>query len=141
MPIEIIDADLELAELAVEIKVSHKVSFAGCFAAALTKHKKAEIYTGDPEFSFNHFFFLIAARPARPEARSQKPAGMETSRVAVQKIDAHIIPPSKISNITPLVIVCSSVLSVKGGKCYFYSSCWTKKKGTKEPVVAFVVTV
>jgi len=41
---------MELAELAGEIKASHKMSLADCFAAALAKQKKLEIYTGDPEF-------------------------------------------------------------------------------------------
>jgi predicted nucleic acid-binding protein len=51
LPIDIVDADQDLAELAGEIKATHKMSLADCFAAALAKQKKAEIYTGDPEFS------------------------------------------------------------------------------------------
>lgn len=50
LPIDIVDADQILAEQAGELKVSHKMSLADCFAAALAKQKKAEIYTGDPEF-------------------------------------------------------------------------------------------
>lgn len=50
LPIDIVSADQELAELAGEIKANHKMSLADCFAAALAKQKKAEIYTGDPEF-------------------------------------------------------------------------------------------
>jgi predicted nucleic acid-binding protein len=50
LPIEIIDADQELAETAGEIKAFHKMSLADCFAAALARLRKAEIYTGDPEF-------------------------------------------------------------------------------------------
>ena len=50
LPIQVIDADQDLAELAGEIKASHKMSLADCFAAALAKQKKLEIYTGDPEF-------------------------------------------------------------------------------------------
>ena len=50
LPIEIIDADQGLAEAAGEIKAFHKMSLADCFAAALARIKKAEIYTGDPEF-------------------------------------------------------------------------------------------
>jgi predicted nucleic acid-binding protein len=50
LPIDIIEADQNLAELAGEIKATHKMSLADCFAAALAKQKKAEIYTGDPEF-------------------------------------------------------------------------------------------
>jgi uncharacterized protein len=50
LPIDIVDADQDLAELAGEIKATHKMSLADCFTAALAKQKKAEIYTGDPEF-------------------------------------------------------------------------------------------
>ena len=50
LPIEIIPVDQELAEMAGEIKATKKMSLADCFAAALAKQQKAEIYTGDPEF-------------------------------------------------------------------------------------------
>ena len=50
LPIEIVPADHALAELAGEIKASKKMSLADCFAAALAKQKKADVYTGDPEF-------------------------------------------------------------------------------------------
>jgi predicted nucleic acid-binding protein len=50
LPIDIIEVGQELAELAGEIKVAHKMSLADCFAAALARVRKAEIYTGDPEF-------------------------------------------------------------------------------------------
>lgn len=50
LPVDIIDADQSLAEAAGEIKAARKMSLADCFAAALAKQKKAEIYTGDPEF-------------------------------------------------------------------------------------------
>jgi predicted nucleic acid-binding protein len=50
LPIDIVNADQELAEIAGEIKATHKMSLADCFAAALARQKKAEIYTGDPEF-------------------------------------------------------------------------------------------
>ena len=50
LPIEIVPVDQELAELAGEIKASKKMSLADCFAAALAKQRKGEIYTGDPEF-------------------------------------------------------------------------------------------
>ena len=50
LPIEIIPADQLLAELAGEIKVSKRISLADCFAAALAHQKKADLYTGDPEF-------------------------------------------------------------------------------------------
>jgi predicted nucleic acid-binding protein len=50
LPIEIRPADQTMAELAGEIKAMRKMSLADCFAAALAKELKAELYTGDPEF-------------------------------------------------------------------------------------------
>ena len=50
LPIEIIPADRELAKLAAEIKSTHKLSFADCFAAALAKLRRADLVTGDREF-------------------------------------------------------------------------------------------
>ena len=50
LPIQIVVADLDLAELAAEYKAAHKMSLADAFAAALAKQKKAELVTGDPEF-------------------------------------------------------------------------------------------
>ncbi|MBI4607670.1 MAG: type II toxin-antitoxin system VapC family toxin [Candidatus Rokubacteria bacterium] len=50
LPIEIVPADQQLAELAGEIKATRKMSLADCFAAALAKQKKADLYTGDSEF-------------------------------------------------------------------------------------------
>lgn len=50
LPVEIVPVDQELAEIAGEIKATKKMSLADCFAAALAKQQKGEIYTGDPEF-------------------------------------------------------------------------------------------
>lgn len=50
LPLEVVSADQLLAELAGEIKVVKKMSLADCFAAALATQKKADLYTGDPEF-------------------------------------------------------------------------------------------
>jgi len=50
LPLEIVPAGQELAEPAGELKVAKKMSLADCFAAALAKREKAELYTGDPEF-------------------------------------------------------------------------------------------
>ena len=50
LPIKIIPADQDLAEMAGVIKASKKMSLADCFAAALAKQSKSEIYTGDPDF-------------------------------------------------------------------------------------------
>lgn len=50
LPIEIVDADLAISEVAAEFKAEHRMSLADAYAAALTKIKKAELVTGDPEF-------------------------------------------------------------------------------------------
>jgi len=49
--IELIDADWTLSHSAAQFKSKMKMSFADCFAAALTKQRKAHLVTGDPEFS------------------------------------------------------------------------------------------
>ncbi len=48
--IEFIDADWTLAHEAGGFKSKYKMSFADCFAAALAKHRKALLLTGDSEF-------------------------------------------------------------------------------------------
>ncbi|MFN2515150.1 MAG: type II toxin-antitoxin system VapC family toxin [Pyrinomonadaceae bacterium] len=48
--IDLVDADWDIAHDAGRFKANHKMSFADCFAAALTKHRKAHLVTGDPEF-------------------------------------------------------------------------------------------
>lgn len=50
LPLEVVPADQALAEVAGEIKATRKMSLADCFAAALARQKKADVYTGDPEF-------------------------------------------------------------------------------------------
>ena len=50
LPIEIVPADIELANIAAELKARHSISLADAFAGALAKLKKAELLTGDPEF-------------------------------------------------------------------------------------------
>lgn len=50
LPIELVDADVELARQAAIYKASHKMSFADCFAAALAKLHKATLVTGDKDF-------------------------------------------------------------------------------------------
>ena len=50
LPIQIRPVDQALAELAGEIKAAKKMSLADCFAAALARDLKADLYTGDPEF-------------------------------------------------------------------------------------------
>ena len=48
--IELVDADWSIAHDAGRFKAKHRMSFADCFAAALAKHRKAHLVTGDPEF-------------------------------------------------------------------------------------------
>ena len=50
LPIQIIEADLELAKQAAIFKANKKMSYADCFAAALAKHRRVELVTGDKEF-------------------------------------------------------------------------------------------
>ena len=50
LPLDIIPADQTLAEIAGEIKATKRMSLADCFAAALARQRRAELYTGDPEF-------------------------------------------------------------------------------------------
>ena len=50
LPIEIVATDRDLAEQAGELKATRRMSLADCFCAALAKQKKADVYTGDPEF-------------------------------------------------------------------------------------------
>ena len=50
LPLELIEADLELSRQAAIFKATHKLSYADCFAAALGKLRNAEVVTGDPEF-------------------------------------------------------------------------------------------
>ncbi|MFH1902855.1 MAG: type II toxin-antitoxin system VapC family toxin [Candidatus Omnitrophota bacterium] len=50
LPIEIIAVDKHLAKEAACFKAVNKMSYADCFAAALTKLHKGELVTGDKEF-------------------------------------------------------------------------------------------
>ena len=51
LPIQFVPVDMELAKKAAELKASKKMSYADCFAAALARLRKAELVTGDKEFS------------------------------------------------------------------------------------------
>jgi ribonuclease VapC len=50
LPIKIIEADKHLTREAARIKARKRIAYADCFTAALAHLKKAELYTGDPEF-------------------------------------------------------------------------------------------
>jgi ribonuclease VapC len=49
-PIEFHPVDRRLADTAAEFKARFRISLAAAFAAALAKEKKAELFTGDPDF-------------------------------------------------------------------------------------------
>jgi len=49
-PIELVDVDIEIAKQAALFKVSHKLPYADCFAAALAKIHKATLVTTDKDF-------------------------------------------------------------------------------------------
>jgi len=50
LPIAFHPVTRELANIAAQMKVSHRISLADAFAAALAKHRRCELVTGDPEF-------------------------------------------------------------------------------------------
>jgi PIN domain nuclease of toxin-antitoxin system len=50
MPLDVVPVDRELAEAAALLKNKHDFGLADAFAAALAKHKKAELVTADREF-------------------------------------------------------------------------------------------
>jgi predicted nucleic acid-binding protein len=50
LPIQVILPDSDLIWTASEIKASHSISYADCFAAATALRFKATLLTGDPEF-------------------------------------------------------------------------------------------
>jgi predicted nucleic acid-binding protein len=50
LPITLVEANKELTREAARIKAAKKMAYADCFAVALARLKKAELYTGDPEF-------------------------------------------------------------------------------------------
>ena len=49
-PIHLVDVDQNLTREAARFKAIKRMSYADCFAAALAKQKKADLYTGDLEF-------------------------------------------------------------------------------------------
>jgi len=50
LPITLVEADKELTREAARIKTTKRMAYADCFAVALARLKKAELYTGDLEF-------------------------------------------------------------------------------------------
>ncbi len=50
LPIAFHPITRELADIAARFKAAHRISLADAFAAALARHRKCELVTGDPEF-------------------------------------------------------------------------------------------
>jgi predicted nucleic acid-binding protein len=50
LPITLVEANKELTHEAARIKATKRMAYADCFAGALARLKKAELYTRDPEF-------------------------------------------------------------------------------------------
>jgi predicted nucleic acid-binding protein len=50
LPIEIVDADVELTRLAAKFRATHKLHYADCFVAALAHQRKASVVTSDTDF-------------------------------------------------------------------------------------------
>ena len=51
LPIEVVDANLDLTRAAAELRAGHKLPYTDCFAAALASHRKASLATSDKDFS------------------------------------------------------------------------------------------
>lgn len=51
LSIEIVDADWRLTHQAAILKAQGGLSYANCYTAALGKLRRAEVVTGDPEFT------------------------------------------------------------------------------------------
>ena len=51
LPLEIVDADLELVRSAAELRAEHKLPYTDCFAAALAVNRKASLATSDRDFA------------------------------------------------------------------------------------------
>lgn len=51
LPLEIVDADLELTRAAAELRAEHKLPYSDCFAAALAASRKASLATSDKDFA------------------------------------------------------------------------------------------
>jgi len=51
LPLEIVDADLELTHAAAELRAKHKLPYSDCFAAALAANRQASLATSDKDFA------------------------------------------------------------------------------------------
>jgi ribonuclease VapC len=50
LPLQIVDVDMELTQLAATLKAQHNLPYADCFAAAVTQARKATLVTSDKDF-------------------------------------------------------------------------------------------
>jgi len=50
LPVSLVEANKEVTREAARIKAIKKMAYADCFAVALARLRKAELYTGDSEF-------------------------------------------------------------------------------------------
>jgi predicted nucleic acid-binding protein len=51
LPIEIVEADLDLTRTTAELRAEHKLPYTDGFAAALAAHRKASLATSDHDFA------------------------------------------------------------------------------------------
>jgi predicted nucleic acid-binding protein len=51
LPIEVVDANLDLARAAAELRADQKLPYTDCFAAALAVQRKASLATSDQDFT------------------------------------------------------------------------------------------
>jgi predicted nucleic acid-binding protein len=51
LPLQIVNADLDLTRTAAELRSEHKLPYSDCFAAALAVSRKASLATSDRDFS------------------------------------------------------------------------------------------
>jgi predicted nucleic acid-binding protein len=51
LPLEIVNADLDLTRNAAELRAEYKLPYTDCFAAALAVHRKASLATSDKDFA------------------------------------------------------------------------------------------
>lgn len=51
LPLQIVDVDMELTQLAATLKAQHNLPYADCFAAAVTQLSRASLVTTDRDFS------------------------------------------------------------------------------------------
>jgi ribonuclease VapC len=66
LPLQMVDAGFSSAMEASRLKAEHALSYADCFAAALTHRYSAKLVTGDREFESIQHLIEIEWLPSRP---------------------------------------------------------------------------